>query len=380
MMTVPDEQFSWLIGEIYDAALDASLWSVALGNAARFVGGSSAVLLSKDAASRSAHIHSDSGIDPYYLQLYLDKYVKLDPAAAGPCSSQIEQPVTVADLMPHHEFLTTRFYREWVQPQGMVDYCAAVFDRSPRLAATFVVFCHERDGVADDDTRQRMRLVVPHIRRAVLIGRLIDLKATAAATFAETLDGLGAGVCLVDAEGCIVHANVAAGSMIDAGDFLFAAGGRILVRDGKADKKTLRELIAAAGGGDVALGTQAIALSLRTQEGTHYVIHVLPLMSGVRRLGGMPYSATAALFIRKAVIELPSAPDVIARAYNLTPTELRVLLAIVEIGGVPEVAVSLGVAESTVKTHLGRLFEKTGVGRQADLVKIVAGFSMPLVG
>ena len=54
------------------------------------------------------------------------------------------------------------------------------------------------------------------------------------------------------------------------------------------------------------------------------------------------------------------------------------LLAIVDVGGVPEVAAALGVAESTVKTHLGRLFEKTGAGRQADLVKLAAGFSTPL--
>jgi DNA-binding CsgD family transcriptional regulator len=59
---------------------------------------------------------------------------------------------------------------------------------------------------------------------------------------------------------------------------------------------------------------------------------------------------------------------------------LRVLLAIVDVGGVPEVAASLGVAETTIKTHLGNLFRKTGVSRQADLVKIVAGFSKPLAG
>jgi DNA-binding CsgD family transcriptional regulator len=54
------------------------------------------------------------------------------------------------------------------------------------------------------------------------------------------------------------------------------------------------------------------------------------------------------------------------------------MLANVDIGGVPEVAAALGVAETTVKTHLSRLFEKTGAGRQADLVKLVAGFSTPL--
>jgi DNA-binding CsgD family transcriptional regulator len=72
-------------------------------------------------------------------------------------------------------------------------------------------------------------------------------------------------------------------------------------------------------------------------------------------------------------------PDAIAAAFRLTPSELRVMMAIVEIGGVPDIAAKLGIAETTVKTHLGRLFEKTGAGRQADLVKIAAGFAAPFV-
>ena len=54
------------------------------------------------------------------------------------------------------------------------------------------------------------------------------------------------------------------------------------------------------------------------------------------------------------------------------------LLGIVEIGGVPEVACLLGVAETTIKTHLRRVFLKTGAVRQADLVRLVAGFMSPL--
>jgi DNA-binding CsgD family transcriptional regulator len=42
------------------------------------------------------------------------------------------------------------------------------------------------------------------------------------------------------------------------------------------------------------------------------------------------------------------------------------------------VARVLGVAPSTIRTHLGRVYEKTGVARQADLVKLVAGFASPL--
>jgi DNA-binding NarL/FixJ family response regulator len=86
----------------------------------------------------------------------------------------------------------------------------------------------------------------------------------------------------------------------------------------------------------------------------------------------------AALFVRKAALAMSSRPEVIGKAFKLTPTELRVLLAIVEVGGVPEVAAALGVADTTVRTHVSRLFEKTGASRQADLVKLVAEYSGPL--
>ena len=88
---------------------------------------------------------------------------------------------------------------------------------------------------------------------------------------------------------------------------------------------------------------------------------------------GMP--PPAAVFVRKAQIETPAAPEVIAKHYGLTPSELRVLLAVFESGGVSDIAEMLGISESTAKTHLRRLFEKTGTKRQSDLVKVVAGFA-----
>jgi hypothetical protein len=56
------------------------------------------------------------------------------------------------------------------------------------------------------------------------------------------------------------------------------------------------------------------------------------------------------------------------------------LFAIIEVGGVSEVAEVLGIGEGTVKTHLHHLFEKTGASRQAELVKLVAGYANVLLG
>jgi DNA-binding CsgD family transcriptional regulator len=117
---------------------------------------------------------------------------------------------------------------------------------------------------------------------------------------------------------------------------------------------------------------------LARPSGERYVAHVMPLTSGARRLAAKPYAAAVVLFVHKIAFQTPSAPEVIAKTFKLTPTELRILLSIVQVGGVPETAEALGITENTVKTHLRRLFEKTGASRQVDLVKLVAGFSHSL--
>jgi DNA-binding CsgD family transcriptional regulator len=375
-----NEELSSLIGDVYDAAIDPSQWQAVLAKTRDFVGGSAAALFSKDATRKSLNVYYEDGaLDPHYRQLYFEKYVKLDPFTTGHVFAEIEQPISTVDLIPYDEFLETRFCKEWAQPQRLVDFICAVLDKSATSADMFGVFRHESHGLVDDATRGRMRLIVPHIRRAVLISRTIDSRAAEAATLADTLDGVAAGMFLVNEAGRIVHANASGYAMLHESSVLRSAGGKLVATQVDA-AMALGEIFPVARRGDTAVGTKGIAVPLRGRDGAHYVAHVLPLTSGARRRAGTSYAAVAALFVHKAALEAPSLPEAIARLYNLTPSELRVLLAIVQVGGVPETAGALGVAEATVKTHLHRLFGKTGTNRQADLVKLVAGFSNPLMG
>jgi DNA-binding CsgD family transcriptional regulator len=374
-----DERLSGLIGHIYDAALDPALWVDVLGKTKNFIGGQGAGLGWKDAVAKTGgRSYDDYGISPDYRHLYFDKYIKLDPCTTGQFFAEIGEPIATADLIPYEEFLQTRFYKEWVRPQGLVDSAMVVLEKSITSMAFLVLFRHERHGVIDEEARQRIRLLTPHFRRAVLIGKMIDLKTAEAASLADTLDGISAGMLLVDATGRIVHTNAAGHVMLSAADVLHTKGGRLEVNDPQADQ-TLADTFATAGNGDAAVGIKGLAVPLVARDGDRYVAHVLPLTSGARRQAGTSYAAVAALFVHKAALDTPSPPEAIAKAYKLTPMELRVLLAIVEVGGVPEVAEALGVAETTVKTHLGRTYQKTGVNRQADLVKLVAAFSNPLI-
>ncbi|WP_249129221.1 MULTISPECIES: helix-turn-helix transcriptional regulator [Bradyrhizobium] len=192
-----------------------------------------------------------------------------------------------------------------------------------------------------------------------------------AATFADTLDGLDVGLYLVAADARLVHANTAGQAILDARDILREIRGHLAACD-LAANQTLQQLFAAAG----QVGETSVPMI--GTHGQRYVAHALPLPSGTRRCADVACSAAAALFVRRAALTMPPRSEVIGKAFRLTPTELRVLLAIVELGGVPEVAAALGVAGTTIKTHVRRLFEKTGAARQADFVKLVAGYATPL--
>ena len=85
------------------------------------------------------------------------------------------------------------------------------------------------------------------------------------------------------------------------------------------------------------------------------------------------------MFVHKASQHRPTLIEAVAKQFKLTPSELRVLFAIIEVGGAPQVADVLGISLDTVKTHLKRVFVKTGTKRQVDLVKLVVGYMNPLI-
>ncbi|MGE8941936.1 helix-turn-helix transcriptional regulator [Leptospira interrogans] len=373
------EHITSLIGDVYDAALNPNAWPEVLAKSVQFVGGSAAALFFKDASRKTGDVfYDDGGIAPDYKKSYFNKYIKLDPTTTGHYFAEIERPVSTTDILPYDEYLTTRFYKEWAKPQRIVDFLSVALEKSTTGAALLGVFRREDDGMVDDDARRRMQLLGPHIRRAVLIARMMDHKGAEAATFADTLDGLSAGMVLVDQTARIVHSNAKGHAMLASGTPLRATNGKLTAGDSRT-QQVLSEIFTMAGDSDKALGTKGIAVPLSDHAGGQFVAHVLPLTSGTRRQTGKSYAAVAALFIRKAELASAAPPEVIAKLYKLTPSELRVLLAIVQVGGVPETAETLGVAEATVKTHLHRLFSKTGTARQADLVKLVASYSSPLV-
>lgn len=367
------EQLSALIADIYDTTLDVTSWQEVLAKLCAFVPGCAANLFSHDARYSIAEIHFSWGDDPNYVRLYLDKYINLNPFFPAIAFDDVGRVGVQSDIVPFEEFHQTRFYQEWVRPQGYVDCVYSVLDKSPSGCAMITVRRDEANGLVDGETRRRMAMIVPHVQRAVLISRALEHSKAATGDLPELLDRMSAAIFLLGERARISYVNKAAEEMLADNDAFANRGGRLGALDASTEA-AVASVLAEIQHGRATHNTGGIAIPVTGKTGQHYVAHVLPMTSGLRRRMGAEYAALAAVFVRKAGVTWVSPVEAVAKLYKLTGGELRVLMAVAEASGIVEIASALGVSEETVKTHLRHIYEKTGRRRQPDLMRLLAEF------
>lgn len=369
------EELSAVLESIYDAALDPERWTGAVEKIGAFINCSAGSIVSVDVLHLDTQIFYTWGYAPKF-QAVLSENAKTNGLLRQSLRFDICEVATLADTTDVKKFYETEAYQRWAQPQGIIDVIQVILDRSATSVALMALSRFNHNGAMDENTRRRMTLLAPHVRRAFLIGKTIDLKRAQSAMLAEAIDGLAAGVFLVDGDMHLIHANVSGHAMLSR-DLLAINNGLLRATEPKANR-ALMESVAAAARGDIVLTVERTAIALTMKSGERFSAHVLPVGSGNRRHSGTGYTAAAAIFIRATALNLPAPIQSIAALYALTTAETRVLMLIVDVSGVPPVAALLGLSEATVKTHLRSIFRKTGTKGQAELVKLVAGHASPL--
>jgi DNA-binding CsgD family transcriptional regulator len=82
----------------------------------------------------------------------------------------------------------------------------------------------------------------------------------------------------------------------------------------------------------------------------------------------------AVVLVKEPKADVQHNVETVGRAVGLTAAETRLLKLICEGHGTVAAARRLGVATTTARTHLARIFSKTATGRQSELVQFVVTF------
>ncbi len=352
---------SALIGDIYDCILRRDHWAVALEKLCLIVGGTAASLNVLSIPDQVPELLVEHGTSPLYSKSYVSTYGRINPLVDAALLHMPQGEVqTLYEQIDVGEYRRSRFYLEWVKPQGWGDWMAGMLVRSTSRLSLLAIARREELGSFDQSEVEFLWMMIPHIERAVVLGRLLDEREARHDGMTVLLDRIKVAALLVAATGTVVHANGAAKTLLGVGTILRETGGVLNAADLPVTKLLAGAFVAAA--------TPA-AVTVCSPAGKH-VVSVVPPSPESGEL--------AVVLVTVPEADLPLPGWLLLEAYGLTPAELRVLVPLLRSQTLGEIAADLGITHRTVKAHLQSMFRKTGTTRQAELALQMARLLPPI--
>lgn len=180
-----------------------------------------------------------------------------------------------------------------------------------------------------------------------------------AALLSKLVDELAHGVVVVNPECWILHANLAAQREMYSRSVLSSQCGRVSAI--LAENQAALELSV----NEAARGRRGL-IDLKIDSGI-YSVAVIPL-----NREGADRCQSVALFLPRSDVNDCGVFSAFARSQNLTRTEQQVLKHLCRCLSTPDIAVEMGIAVSTVRSHVRSLCVKTRTSGARELVSRVA--------
>jgi len=284
-------------------------------------------------------------------------------------------------LVPDAEFLRSEFYNDFGCHYGLRWVVGTVLPLGE--AGVMPLGLHRPAGAPPFGEAERRLLAqaMPHLIRALQLRHRLALIRTPATGF-EALDALPSAVAIVDGHARLLLANAAAERLAAGGGTLrferlsgiglgIAAGTIVLARQ-SADTAALHRMIAAT----ALCGSAGGALRLHDEDGMATLaamVAPLPRRFGRRldeRSGRVPGQALLLLRPLGGDRALPRVA-VLRDLYGLTRAEAEVARALAGGATKARVAAARGLRETTVRTQVRAVLEKTGAANLRDLERLL---------
>ena len=277
---------------------------------------------------------------------------------------------------PELDHASNRFAVGWVRPQGIEDFAAMSVAQDPAGLGTLVFTSARKLEQSDEREMELLRLLSPHIRRAIAISRVLDFKTYQEQNLRHATDVLPHGVVLLSASRHVLYANPAAEAVFLSNDAVRAIDGRLTMRE--PDLAAAMDAAVEACSSGFGSSERGNEIPARGSNGARAVLNVLPLGYG-RLRSVLDANAVAAVFIATEGIRGALPKNALRFLYDLTPAEIKVCELLLDGSTPTEISGQVGVAVSTIRTHLLRIFEKTGSRRQSELIRQIAPLMMSQV-
>lgn len=350
-----------LIGAIYEAGADFSLWPYALARVADAFKAPSAGI-TRQGATPSECWGMSTGVEQYYEQKYIEHYHSVNLIWQRSSTTVAGTVQTDTMVIPRGELRQTEFFNDFLAPQQMESQLNAVVLMEQGRQTVVAVRRNEQFDAHDVEL---YKIIAPHLQRAVELNiRLARAELNHSASLA-TLDQLDDGIIFVDMDAKVHFVNKPAEQYFADRD-LCQVEGRLHTTFSN-ETAMLHAFIGKCCSSGIHHRSGDLFLARRA-PGKSPLRLVITALTTKNSIPLMSFKPMAAIVItdpdKVKMLTLLKLRD----KFGLTPAEASFAAEIVKGDGIQAAANRLSVSRATARTHLSRIFDKTGTRRQAELV------------
>lgn len=366
-MTAPGDALD-LIDLVYDVALSEDSWDPLLQRATEVFHGTAAVFFVQDRVASEVSFARLHGLPELAMEQFEAHFApldvgleKLDTLPAGTTMSDEGVAPSV--------YQGSEFFNDFRRPWKVERFLACETFRDSRRRGVFAIQAPWKQPFRSDAAAEMDRLR-PHLRKAIQLATHLQRASDERMSLEAVIDALPTAVLILDQRGIVQQTNAAARRIDAARDGLTIREGRPFASSNGADRA-----LQAAIQGALAPGREPVSAALgafpveRPSGAPAYSVLVTP---GPGRDARSPLrEASAIVLIGDADVRLQAETDLVANLYGLTPAEARLASALASGEALAGYATRANLALSTARSTLKQVQAKTGIRRQAGLVRLL---------
>ena len=380
-MKTLETDYDLLVDLLYEGALDAKPWqralpalrqsfdaqvvSLVLRPPSDVDGG---VILNCVRPAPGLEPDGDSLADPsdWEARAYREQFFALDPFVNLPQ----DKIVALEDILSDKDLVASDYYQHYLQPTGLFRILGVDTLEPGGMLARLRVSRRETEPRFSEAERELLARITPHLRRAIQVYASLNRATSERDVYAGAVDQLSVATLILDEKGRLLNHNALAGAILDEADGLLLKEQHLHIegRDlNKALQEALSDVIRAQQDGATAV-VRALRVR-RSGERADLGLVIRPVPPSDRGQGqAIP---SVAIFVSDPDLRESASQQILGELFGLTPAEANLAILLARGLSLSEASATQHISLHTSRAQLTSVFAKTGVSRQAELVRLV---------
>ncbi len=300
------------------------------------------------------------------ISAYREHFFALDPFVNLPMG----EVVTLAELIPEQKLLSSEYYQHYLQPAEVFHIIGIDTSEPDGLVARIRVSRSQHEAAFNQADKDFLSRIGPHLQQAIQIHVRLSRIESERNLYASAVDRLAVGTIILDEQGKILEANKLASQLLTQQDGIAQHQQRLLFDNRELNSEFKNLLGQLLKRGSAQKPGMAEALRVTRPSGRAdlgLVIRPVPISEWHEGQS----SPTIVVFISDPEQQSETSQQIITRLFGFTPAEATLAMHLAKGLSLAEVSAQLSISQHTARAQLKAIFAKTGVSRQAELVRLL---------